>query len=118
MEPRILICGNDIRLLETREIVLKTAFQHVTSALGVRALEDELGRSPTDLIVLCHSLGEDERRGVQKLVNEKWPASQMLVLAGVLGAAPPHGTGEQLSIYDGPRALLDRVRQMVAGVKL
>lgn len=111
MDSRILICGNDPGLLQTRQIVLRTNFPLVTTAVGKHGLQSELDGSPADLVILCHSLAENEQRGIVDLLHVRWPGARILVLIGLLNSSQ-EGTSEELSVLKGPQALIDRAKRM------
>ena len=112
MPNGILICGNDHRLQQTREIVLKTAHFPVSSVLGVRGVDAALEGPAANLIVLCHSLSIKERDEIISKVNRYWPGSKMLALTTLPGAHDIEDC-EIFEAFRGPKAFVDRVRQLI-----
>jgi predicted esterase len=80
MAKSILMYGQDRELLESRTWVLETRRYHVVTA---RQISDVLGASETDafdLLILCHSVSENECELVRILATSRWPSIRSLVL--------------------------------------
>ena len=107
MFERILLCGNDASLLETREALLKHAKFQVHSAhlLVARDLE-------VDLAVLCHTLTARERRAVKGAFREHNPAARVLTLLKE-SATRNEVEGESFCTNEGPAALIECARHMM-----
>ena len=76
--PKILLVGQDVRLLETRSAVLKKTGAEVVYCVGCQVFDVVALESP-DLVVLCHSLSEVEAemiadKGPRVLPSDDGPA--------------------------------------------
>lgn len=81
--PKILLVGQDSRLLETRAAVLAKVQATVTcqepnDSLGI--LECEM----FDLVVLCHSLTEKQAGQITDVVRGRWPKTKILLVVSNL----------------------------------
>jgi CheY-like chemotaxis protein len=62
-QPAILLVGEDIELLDTRAAVLRKTGAEVECFRSAQA-PDSAGLEAFDLIILCHTLGEQEARSI------------------------------------------------------
>jgi hypothetical protein len=80
---RILLAGSDSRLLATRAaVLLKTGavvvYRDTTGTLGI------LDREKFDLVVLCHSLAEEDVAVIVDKVHQKLPGAKILMVTSAL----------------------------------
>jgi hypothetical protein len=80
---RILLAGSDSRLLATRAaVLLKTGavvvYRDTIGTLNI------LDREAFDLVVLCHSLLEEEVAVIVDKVHEKIPSAKILMVTSAL----------------------------------
>jgi CheY-like chemotaxis protein len=80
---RILLAGSDSRLLATRAaVLLKTGavvvHRNTMGALGI------LDREAFDLVVLCHSLPEEDVAVIVDKVHQKIPGAKILMVTSAL----------------------------------
>jgi DNA-binding response OmpR family regulator len=80
---RILLAGSDSRLLATRAaVLLKTGavvvYRDTVGTLNI------LDREPFDLVVLCHSLPEEDVAVIVKKVHQKIPDAKTLMVTSAL----------------------------------
>ncbi|MEO8737682.1 MAG: hypothetical protein ABI380_14230 [Edaphobacter sp.] len=77
--PKILLIGQDFRLLATRAAVLAKTHASIiccNAAEGLKILEGEA----FDLVVLCHSLAETQATEVTDAVHRRWPGTRILMV--------------------------------------
>lgn len=80
---KILLAGNDSKLLATRAAVLAQTHANVTCCIALEALE-ALDRESFDLVVLCHSLTPSQAAAITERVHQRQPKiSVLLVASGV-----------------------------------
>ena len=106
----ILICGRDAALLKTRGLVLESAGYDVTVTL--RSLEFEPDLSAIKLMIVCHTLSENERRQAISILASRSPQAKIVCLAPTKGAIDASVT--TVDSFRGPRMLLDTVKSLVA----
>lgn len=82
---RILLAGNDSKLLATRGAVLAQTHANVTCCIALEAL-DVLDRESFDLVVLCHSLTPSQAAAITECVHQRQPKISVLLVAS--GVAP------------------------------
>lgn len=76
---KILLVGNDLRLLMTRSAVLaRTAatIVYCDAIEAARILENE----KFNLVVLCHSLTEEQTSKIREIIHRKLPTAMVLRL--------------------------------------
>ena len=77
--PKILLIGDDFRLLATRAALL-TKTGASTVCCNLAEMQKDLDGQHFDLAVLCHSLSEDGARLASVLVRERWPAAKVFLI--------------------------------------
>jgi DNA-binding response OmpR family regulator len=112
MTPNVLVVSRDPMLLQTRQLILGTFFQ-VHGAERMREAEALMSRYSFDLIVLCYTLPESERRAVMNLVaNVKRPAR--ILLLSPVGSLPEDAMPGQAAMTEaGPYYLLKKSAEML-----
>jgi DNA-binding response OmpR family regulator len=108
----ILVYGSDPRLLETRAWVLSGAGFVVRTTQDMAEAEQILSTDRPGLVVLCHSLSSRKLEEILSVQQVSQHPDRVLVLTGGPGDAAPADHYESLSSFDGPRALIDKVRRM------
>ena len=76
---KILLTGQDVRLLETRSAVLKKTGAEVIYCDGSQVF-NVMGSERPDLVVLCHSLIEEEAEAIADKVHECCPGARVLLV--------------------------------------
>jgi CheY-like chemotaxis protein len=76
---RILVAGQDARLLATRAEVLKKTGAEIVSCTASEALKFLETEAP-DLIVLCHSLSEEEAEMITRKAHERGQRTRLLMV--------------------------------------
>ena len=77
--PKILLIGDDFRLLATRAALL-TKTGASTVCCNPAEMQKDLDGENFDLAVLCHSLSEDGARQSAALVRQRWPAAKVFLI--------------------------------------
>ena len=77
---KILLAGQDVRLLATRAAVLGRTTGRVVCCNAAEALKALEGEG-FDLVVLCHSLAERDAVGITATVHRRWPQTRVLMVA-------------------------------------
>jgi hypothetical protein len=84
--PKILLVGQDVRLLGTRAAVLRKTRAEVNYCLGSQAAGRVKTERP-DLVVLCHSLLEGEAESIADEIRRCCKATKVLMVLSEVGAA-------------------------------
>ena len=113
MHNKVLVCGNDRLLLQTREAVLRLAEFDVACVEGVKDLYQTLERDHPDLLILCFSLKSEDKKDVVGLARERSPETKILAIAGASGGSNPDGCYE-LGVLAGPNALVEKTAQLLS----
>ena len=111
---RILLAGNDSRLLATRAAVLAKTGASVVYG-DARETFDALDREAFDLVVLCHSLLESDVAMIADVVHAKIPDAKILMVAVNRGGIDRHSKCDAISMPE-PTELLARTKELLAGV--
>jgi hypothetical protein len=77
--PKILLIGVDFRLLATRAALL-TKTGASTVCCNPAEMQKDLEGESFDLVVLCHSLSEDEAREAAAFVRQRWLAAKVFLI--------------------------------------
>jgi len=109
---RVLIYGNDPVLLQTRRTLLLKAGFEVWETMDVEEIGPILSLHDVHVIVLCHSLTEEQCKGVFEITRPYEGRMKRLVLAATTYCWTAEVGDEILSIFEGPQALIDKVRTM------
>jgi CheY-like chemotaxis protein len=81
--PKILLVGQDPRLLETRAAVLAKVQAAVICQDTTESLKI-LERETFDLVVLCHSLSENQADEIAGVIRRRWPRTKILLVVSNL----------------------------------
>jgi hypothetical protein len=87
--PKIVLAGQDVRLLETRAEVLKRAGSDVVCCAGSQALNIVATEMP-DLLVLCHSMLHEEAEAIADGVHACCPKTRVLLVVSQVVADRPY----------------------------
>lgn len=114
--PKILLAGNDVRLLGTRAAVLGTTGATVTCCGAARAF-DVIGGERFDLVVLCHTLSDEESNRIAQEVHRRWPQTRILqVLSGVWGDKLFKRAEPVVTSTAEPRQLVRRATELLGAI--
>ena len=113
MQGKLLIYGNDSMLLTTRRIILEKEGYDVivTSAFSEAMLL--LMNQPFNLLLLCQSLTQEERRGMLESASAINPELKCAVLQFTNGHEKM-GNEETLDGLRGPMNLIESIHRMLA----
>ena len=109
----ILVCGNDKDLLETRALVLASAPFEVEMVIGIEALRSRHIDVKTRLIVLCHSLSDQEQSEAAQQVQQALPKTPILTLNS-LARRSSLLSSATMDPFEGPRAMIALSRKLTA----
>jgi DNA-binding response OmpR family regulator len=112
---RVLVVGRDEMLLRTREMILG-AFFVVEGAGRLAEAVTAMKRSKFDLIVLCHSLTQDECEGLALLAGQHTPRPLILAMSASSRTDVKTWADEQLGVDAGPYAVVKKCAQMLGYV--
>jgi hypothetical protein len=107
--PKILLIGDDFRLLATRAALL-TKTGASTVCCNPTEMQKDLEREMFDLAVLCHSLSEEAARNAVVYVHRRWPEAKIfLVESSVLMEKTFDGVALDGTISSTPSTLLEQM---------
>lgn len=118
-KPCILLYGHDDHLLETRKWVLEPLGFSVRTVGSLPALNETILAHKIDILILCHSLSSEECERALEVAHTHAPEIKAVVLTGndttcARGAGPEDSV---LDTWDGPKALVETVRQLTDNQK-
>jgi len=112
MPGRLLIYGNDSMLLTTRRLILeKVGYEVATVATFSDAMLVLLNQQ-FDLLILCQSLSEEERRGMLESAHAISPKLKCAVLQFTAGHERI-ANEEMVEGLRGPTILIESIRRML-----
>jgi DNA-binding response OmpR family regulator len=76
---KILLVGDDFRLLATRAALL-TKTGASTVCCSAAEMQKDLEGESFNLAVLCHSLSEEDARSSAALVHRRWPEAKVFLV--------------------------------------
>ncbi len=112
VQHRILCCGSDKRLLETREWILEKHFEviPVDGPIATAALPD--GQT-FDLVVLCYSLSGKAYDDVVEIARRRWPGAKILTLWTGIAEPQRPVADDSFDAFFGPQAFLSKINEML-----
>jgi CheY-like chemotaxis protein len=113
---KILVAGQDARLLATRAEVLKKTGADVVSCTASEALK-LLESETVDLVVLCHSLSEEEVERIAHKAHERGQRTRVLVVVPEVSRERLHrdATFDATTLSD-PTRLIARATELLQGL--
>lgn len=112
--PKILLVGQDFRLLVTRAAVLAKTHASVVSFSAVEALK-VLDGERFDLVVLCHSLTEKEVAEVTETVHRQWAGTRVLLVVSSIAQERSYKGVDATSLPD-PDRLIGCTAELLQGL--
>jgi response regulator RpfG family c-di-GMP phosphodiesterase len=111
----ILLVGHDSRLLSTRAAVLKKTKANVICCSASEALK-LLESVPLDLIVLCHSLREEEAEIIAEMAHRcpQGPRVLLMILVAIQERPYRDANYDATSLPD-PASLIARATELLHG---
>ena len=107
----IMICGRDLELLKTRQMVLQSAGHHVSVTLDPIGKAADLGS--VELLIVCHTLSATERKVDLSTLAGSISKAKVLCLVPNAGGATEVDT-YLLDSFAGPRKMLEFVKELVS----
>jgi hypothetical protein len=108
---RILSFGRDSLLLDIRRCLFAIYFDSILAST-LAEIESLQATPVVDLLILCHTLSEQECYRATAITHRRWPAVQILSLC--CDRKPCHHVSNHvIDPLDGPRALLRTVCQIL-----
>jgi hypothetical protein len=114
--PKILLIGDDFRLLATRAaLLIKTGAS--TVCCNAAEMQRDLEGESFDLVVLCHSLSEEHAQKAVAFVRQRWPEAKIFLIES---SVPLDKTFDGVAL-DGmvsstPSTLLAQIRELLAAL--
>lgn len=112
---RVLVVSRDEMLLRTREMILG-AFFSVHRAGRFSEATALMRARRFDLLVLCHSLTEDECERLSMIAHEQNPRPLVLAMSASSRAPIHPWADKQLGVDAGPYGLLKKCAEMLGYV--
>ena len=110
--PRLVCYGHDDMLLYTRKCILSRDFS-VEICTGLAKLGECLRQGPVRVVVICHSVPDQECEVAMEMSRAAWPGVKILTLReGDQGVCSLHSDTSMESL-DGAPALLYKVHSML-----
>ena len=104
----ILVLGRDMPLLDTRAWVLRQAGYRVKALAPWEVIPET---ESVDLLILCHTITEDERDALLLMATAQRPAIRMLCLTPTAGSL--QGIPNIFNSFDGPSKLIETVQKLL-----
>jgi hypothetical protein len=112
MRPKILAYGNDPILLTSRRLVLEQAGYRVFTTLEFSDAMLVLLNQQIEILLLCHSLHDDDRRGILETARAI-TQDVKFVLLQYDGCAFPMEDAELVEGLEGPNTLLRAIGKLL-----
>jgi DNA-binding NtrC family response regulator len=110
--PGLICYGHDDLLLFTRKKILEREFS-VETCTQVPELDAALSRGPVEVIVICHSVPDEECHEVVLRVREQSPSAKVLVLYEAVPEVCTEDSDKTMECLEGPSTLLRDVRALM-----
>lgn len=107
----ILSAGRDIGLLKQRSAILRQAGYEVVTAGNSPELVNRLFNGDFDLVLLCGSMREEERRRLTAIVKSHTPSTPVVSIEEKLRLVDK---AEEQGILCGPEQVLEAVRDALS----
>ena len=104
---RILHVGRDLSLVSTRSMVLRSAGYNVECKYTIEDAVRHFLSADFDLVLLCHSLSEDERQHFVRRIREHDSPTPILSIGSFYTLNSPQGDCYDLKTESGPIGLLN-----------
>ena len=112
VQNRILLVSSDVRVLQTRKLMLGAYFD-VYPATRVHEAKRLLSERPFHLIILCYSLTPDDREAIVAAAQERNPATRVLTLNLRHQPTQAGSNRSQVSADEGPMVLLRKSAEIL-----
>jgi DNA-binding response OmpR family regulator len=115
MQGRILICGDEPLLLETRYMVLVKAGFGVTSTCTQGEIASLPEEPAFDLAVVGRTLADGDKKMIVEEVRRRWPGIRILLLTNQVDSLQKMSSNEYRSSSLPPREFVANCRQIIEG---
>jgi len=113
---KILLAGQDPRLLATRAAVLKKISDHVVSCNALEALKFLESETP-NLVVLCHSLSVEDADRIADKAHERREGTRVLMVVSELNPERMHRDAKfDATSLPEPSRLIMRTMELLQGL--
>lgn len=112
MDGKILVCGNEVLLVETRRLILGQSGYQVFSATDFAGAADVLVNQRIDLVLLCQSLSDIGKRRILEKARAIRPDLKCAVFSEDGRELKLDGT-EVFERVDGPSGLLKATENLL-----
>ncbi len=111
MRDQILLVGNDEVLLATRAMILRRRWP--TAVASPRSAIENLKEKRPKLLILCHTLSDDETDSLLEICCKLEPAVRTVELVKRFAPDNPIKTDAIVEIYKGPSQLVTKVEELL-----
>ena len=111
--PKIVLAGQDVRLLETRAEVLKKAGAEVVYCFGDQTFDAVTSEAP-DLLVMCHTIAQKEAAAIADMVHATCPKTRILLVLSQLEDRPYTDGRFDATTRSDPAQLVERTAQLLS----
>jgi CheY-like chemotaxis protein len=112
MDGTILVCGNEVLLVETRHLILEQSGYQVFSATDFADAANVLVNQRIDLVLLCQSLSDTAKRRILEKARAIRPDLKCAVFSDDGRELKLDGTGV-FERVDGPSGLLKATEKLL-----
>ena len=81
MPTLILSAGRDLNLLKKRNAALIAAGYTVVTAMNSPEVVNKLFAGDFDLVVLCHTIGEQQQQRLAHIIKDYTPSTPVIILS-------------------------------------
>jgi hypothetical protein len=110
---RCVCYGTNNLLLEIRQLILMHAGYCMEKAMSLVELDRMVEQERVDLLILCHSLPEEECGRAVALVQARWPEVKVLTLSATNLPAQGLRNGRGMLPANGASALVETVQKIL-----
>ncbi len=115
--PFLLCLSNNPVLLEIRASVLATQYR-VIPLRGTQEMEALPAGDAFRILVLCHSLSEEECESAIRLAHARWPGIKVVSIATLSSVCPRRQSDAVIDSLAGAPALLQTVAYLINQAEL
>jgi len=110
--PRLICYGHDNMLLYTRKCILEGDFS-VEICSGLARLGESLREGPVRVVVICHSVPDEECEAAIQMARAAWPGVKILTLQEGDHQVCSLHADKSMDNLEGPPALLSKVHALL-----
>jgi len=107
----VLVFGRDYQLVHTRSLILEKAGFHVRTASSLPDIHQLLSEPSMDIMLLCHSLSNQECNEALSITHERWPRIQTIALISGSSGCGSDSADVVMESTEGPAKLISAVRK-------